>query len=319
MSRYLWTFWLLPAFSFAQSYAPAPGQPGSTAIHFDSTAIVAWASGVDIVRGWLDVQDFGLGVVSYGSDLDALGIADGQPVSLGDGGVAVLTFPNGIANGPGPDFAVFENGFADHYMELALVEVSSDGVNFWRFWNISEIPTEVQLDNFSFSNCGYVHNLAGKYRVMYGTPFDLEELAGTPNLDVNHVTHVRLIDVVGTIDPFYGTPDSDWNLINDPYPTPFASGGFDLDAVAVLHEANSSGLAEQNETFQLYPNPGEEKIWLSLAGEAQYELRDAYGKLWREGWCTAQEEIDVADLVPGIYLLCVQQGSHRSVQKWVKR
>ena len=40
----------------------------------------------------------------------------------------------------------------------------------------------------------------------------------------NNVTEVRITDVVGSIDPWYGTRDSLGNLINDPFKTPFASG-----------------------------------------------------------------------------------------------
>ena len=50
-----------------------------------------------------------------------------------------------------------------------------------------------------------------------------------------------MVDVVGSIDPMYGTRDSLGNLINDPWPTPFATGGFDLDAVAVLQPAPEPG------------------------------------------------------------------------------
>ena len=52
---------------------------------------------------------------------------------LGDDGSLVLTFPAPIADGAGPDFAVFENAFSTEFLELAFVEVSSDGTNFTRF------------------------------------------------------------------------------------------------------------------------------------------------------------------------------------------
>ncbi|NIA17499.1 MAG: hypothetical protein GWO86_04040, partial [Planctomycetes bacterium] len=115
-------------------------------------------------------------------------------------------------------------------------------------------------------------------------------------LDVNSITHVRIIDVVGYVEPadFYGDGivnftdynifagayqsdiyDDNWNQdcdisnptddfvgiadfqvfvekwfdendysscdinghqINDPWPTPFDSGGFDLDAVGIINE-----------------------------------------------------------------------------------
>jgi hypothetical protein len=83
--------------------------------------------------------------------------------------------------------------------------------------------------------------LAGKYRQGYGTPFDLEELAGTPGLNVNDVKYVRIIDVVGSIDDNYATYDSFGNKINDPWPTPFDSSGFDLEAVGVIHSLACAG------------------------------------------------------------------------------
>lgn len=80
------------------------------------------------------------------------------------------------------------------------------------------------------------YDLAGKYIAGYGTPFDLSELAGvSPYLNVNDVTEVRITDVVGSIDPLYGTRDSLGNLINDPFPTPFTSSGFDLNGIGVIN------------------------------------------------------------------------------------
>jgi hypothetical protein len=167
--------------TLSQSYAPAPGNAGSTAIHKDSSIIVNWATGIDLRRGYLDISVPSMGDVSYGVASDALGPADGSTVvSLGDSGVATLTFDVPIINGTGPDFAIFENGFTDDYMEFAFVEVSSDGVTFVRFPSHSEVQSVSQIDNFSFSDCRMVHNLAGKYRTMYGTPFDLEEISGSP-------------------------------------------------------------------------------------------------------------------------------------------
>jgi hypothetical protein len=46
---------------------------------------------------------------------------------------------------------------------------------------------------------------------------------------------VRVTDVVGSINPLFGTRDSLGNLINDPFPTATPSGGFDLNGVGVLH------------------------------------------------------------------------------------
>lgn len=238
---------LFVAFAQAGPYAPAAEQPGSTAIHYDSTSIVGWARGYqDLVRGPADKSNPGLGNVSYGSGTDALDASDGEQnssltvVSLGDGGRITLTFERPIANGSGPDFAVFENGISDSFLELAFVEVSSDGLNFTRFRAVSLTQTATQVDAFprlDELDPTDLYNLAGKYRVGFGTPFDLAELTGTPGLDINNVTHVRIVDVVGSINPLYGSLDSLSNLINDPWPTVFGTGGFDLDAVGVLNFA----------------------------------------------------------------------------------
>ena len=167
-------------------------------------------------------------------------------VSLGDGGSITLGFNTPIANGPGSDFAVFENGFLTGpsgsglaYLELAVVNVSSDGVHFFRFPDVSETQTSTQVGGFDSLDATNLHDLAGKYIAGYGTGFDLSELAGvSPYLNINDVTEVRITDVVGSIDPRYGTRDSLGNLINDPFPTPFASGGFDLNGVGVIHMAS---------------------------------------------------------------------------------
>jgi hypothetical protein len=226
-------------FSFSQSFAPAPGNIGSTAIYKDSSIFVSWANGIELQRGYLDISNKSLGFASFGEAENALFQSEGNSVdvvSLGDSGIAILSFENPITNGEGYDFAVFENGFADNYVEYAFVEVSSDGVNFVRFPNYSETPSEIQMGNFEFSDCRYVHNLAGKYRQGYGTPFDLEDLKDSFNLDINSITHVKIIDVIGTINSDFGTFDSENRIINDPWPSPFESGGFDLDAIGVIHQ-----------------------------------------------------------------------------------
>lgn len=251
----------LQTITLAQSFAPEPEEMGSDAIHKDSSIFIGWASDISITRGPMNILEPSLGLTNYGSAIDGSFIADNSVISLGDGGQAIATFAEAIVNGPGPDFAVFENGFANHYMELAFVEVSSDGINYSRFESISETPTDVQIDNFSYSDCRYLYNLAGKYRVFFGTPFDLEELSGTAGLDINHITHIKIIDVVGSITPDTGSYDSQGNIINDPYPTPFESGGFDLDAIGVIHSTNLH-LNELSQNTSVFPNPTKDLIYL---------------------------------------------------------
>jgi len=248
----------LPVLSSLAQFAPPAGQSGTTAMHSDSSAFVAWASDCELSRGLQDISDFNLGYVSTGDSTMASGIADGTGVvSLGDGGSAVLTFQVPITNGTGWDFAVFENSFSDTFLELAFVEVSSDGINFVRFPATSLTQDSVQVGSFGLLDATKIDNLAGKYRALYGTPFDLEELADHSELDINTITHVRIIDVVGCIQDEYARYDQPGNKINDPWPTPFESGGFDLDAVGVINQV-SSGIRNPDAgifSCSVFPNP----------------------------------------------------------------
>jgi hypothetical protein len=227
-------------------YPPSSG-PGATGVPVSDPQFVEWASGVaDLTRGPQDISHPAAGLASVGVTANALGKADDNVVSLGDGGSATLTFDKPIANGAGPDFAVFENGFVSSggldYLELAFVEVSSDGVDFFRFPSVSLTQTTTQVASFGLLDPTNLYDLAGKDIALTGTPFDLDELAGvSPLLDVSNVKFVRMVDVVGSTNPLYVTHDSLGNIVNDPWPTAFTSSGFDLDAVGVLHAAPEPG------------------------------------------------------------------------------
>jgi hypothetical protein len=208
-------------------------------ISADDERIVDWASSVtSTIRGPVNAADYSLGYASFGDPQSALGEADVSPlnqeeasvVSLGDGGQITLSFDPPIANGEGPDFAVFENGFSEDFLELGFVEVSQDGISFKRFPASAVLQPAEQIGAFGSVRNSGLYNLAGVYPAGTGVPFDLSDV------EMEEVTYVRIIDVVGSIDPAYGSPDSQGNLINDPFPTAFATGGFDLDAVAVLHQ-----------------------------------------------------------------------------------
>ena len=228
-------FGVSPVLVIAQ-FAPAAGNPGTTAIHMDSSIFVNWANHCSLFLGPENIQNSSSPVVSTGDSSMAVGIPGNGIVSLGDGGYAVLSFERPIKNGPGWDFAIFENSFSDTFLELGLVEVSSDGLNYFQFKSTSLTQDTLQIDAFGSINPEMINNLAGKYRATFGTPFDLEELTLEQGLDVNNVTHIKVIDVIGSIDPTIATYDHNGNVINDPFPTPFPSSGFDLDAIGVIHE-----------------------------------------------------------------------------------
>ena len=230
-------------------FCGAVGTEGCDAIDGHSSSIVAWATGVSVVRGLDDIAVPDGPRVIYGSESDAVGPIDfttTTAVSLGDGGSATVTFAHPIRNGEGPDFAVFENSFNDYFLELGFVEVSTDGERFVRFPATSLTQTETQV--VSEVDPTFINNLAGKYRVGYGTPFDLEELRDSTGINIDSIVYVRIVDVVGSIDPQYATYDAYGHIVNDPYPTSdptgnWRSGGFDLTGVAVMYE-NTNGSSE---------------------------------------------------------------------------
>jgi hypothetical protein len=294
-----------------EAFAPPVGEPGTTAIHKDSSVFIAWATGVLVTRGYQDISDPSLGFASFGDSTLAIGQADGDSiVSLGDGGSAIVTFAHPIINGDGADFAVFENSFNNTFLELAFVEVSSDGENYFRFPATSYTQDEVQLDLGGLINAIQINNLAGKYRGMYGTPFDLEELASEPGLDVNHITHVKLIDVVGSIHPLYASYDQYGNMINDPWTTPFPSCGFDLDAVGVIHsEITATNELFVVDPFTTYPNPASDVVYIRLDDPKNTRsviatLTDYTGRIIISSWNTGDNdliELNLRDVPPGIY------------------
>ncbi len=275
---------MLNIVAWAQFPGPA-GTPGSTAMYKDSSAFVAWATGCEVVRGYINIAQPNLGLVSSGAPDMATGKSgENGVVSLGDGGYAILTFERPIKNGPGFDFAVFENAFSDMFLELAFVEVSSDGVNFFRFPATSLTDIDEQIGPFDQKgDATKLNNLAGKYRLFYGTPFDLEELAEVDGLDINNITHVKVIDVVGSIDPQWGTMDALGNMINDPYPTEFPTGGFDLDAVGVIHQSEQVALKNYDfkMDFKIFPNPLSSGQELFIQPNATYDVKiyDLQGNL----------------------------------------
>lgn len=225
-------------------FDPQVGQPGSLGIPASSPLFAEWASSVaSFDPGPQDITSPDGPPASAGSPADVLGPPTSGVLSLGDGGSITLGFDRAIANGAGADFAVFENGFliggaGMAFLELAFVDVSSDGVHFFRFPSISLTPTDTQVGGFGALDASNLYNLAGKYISGYGTGFNLDGLVGvSPLLDVDEVKYVRITDVVGSIDPRYGRRDSLGNLINDPFRTPFASSGFDLTGVGVVNMA----------------------------------------------------------------------------------
>ncbi|MEY4569151.1 MAG: hypothetical protein RLZZ398_590 [Verrucomicrobiota bacterium] len=216
----------------AGPYAGAAGTVGSTAIHKDSPLFVNWANGHLSCEYGADVEAI------WRTPTKAYGKAEGTSmdiVCLGNGGSITLIFPLPIRDGAGADFAIFENAISDYFLELAFVEVSSDGTHYFRFPTAS--LTEDPVGPFADVNPTEVDGFAAKYRQGYGTPFDLSTLPTSASLDKQNIRYVRILDIIGT----GATKDSLGRAIYDPTHTT-GSGGFDLDAVGVIHQNEGTSI-----------------------------------------------------------------------------
>lgn len=304
-------------------FAPPVGQIGTTAMYKDSPDFVAWANACSVVRGYQDISQPTGPYANVGDESMALGKAgtDGI-VSLGDGGFAILQFASPIKDTTGYDFAVFENGFDDLFLELAFVEVSSDGLNYFRFPAISNTDTTTQTGSFGYTDATKINNLAGKYRGMYGTPFDIADITDNSLLNKKAITHVKVIDVVGCIQNQYCTRDINGHKVNDPWPTGFSAGGFDLDAVGVIHSQSQVGVKEYEELkVSVYPNPAKDFLKIIVPNNHDYTASictlqgiEILDKSKEEN----QSLISLNDLSPGIYLLNLKSGSKEKHIKFVK-
>ncbi len=308
----------------AQSFAPAAGFDTSTAIHKDSTIFVNWATDVVINRGLKDINNPIGGFATYGVNTAATAKADASIVSLGDAGTAIISFENPIVNGVGADFAVFENSFFENdtselaFLEFAFVEVSTDGVTYIRFPAVSELQTATQIGGFQNTDARYFHNLAGKYTQFYGAPFDLDDLESAnlgTSVNLNEINYIKIIDVIGIIDSEYTSLDSLENQINDPYPTPYASGGFDLDAVGVIHDTSNTVI----ENLLIYPNPVGDflNFRTAITPIKKVLIFSIQGKLLID--TNVVNNIDVRFLTNGVYILKVYTENQVFTKCFVKR
>ena len=307
----------LLAGSYARAqYAPQAPLPGHAGIADNAPEIVAWADACVVNRGWLNIATPDSGFATVGATVNAVGPRDGYILSLGDSGVATLSFPGHLYDGPGPDFAVFENGFAnasnpeEAFLELAFVEVSSDGEFFVRFPAHCLLQDTAQNGGsglMTFSNASLLNNLAGKYIAPYGTPFDLADVATAPGLDAQHITHIRLVDAVGSIGP-HAQHDTAGRAINDPYSTPFPSCGFDLDAVAAMHLAGLGVAGNASRpAAQIFPNPANDFLEIrNTPPGSQYRIHDAFGRLMATGALSPGLRLDARAWPAGRYIVQIQ-------------
>lgn len=74
----------------------------------------------------------------------------------------------------------------------------------------------------------------------------------------------------------------------------------------------------ETEQLMLYPNPAENKIWLTInTGEKSYEIYSIQGTLIKRG--LVKESIDVSDLRSGLYYIRINSNNQWTSHKFVKK
>jgi hypothetical protein len=321
---------LFPCTIFSQIFAPQAGLSGTSAISKDSNIFVAWANNCVVKRGYINISDTtatynGSNKASFGSAELATGYPGGtmDVVSLGDSGFAILSFNYPICNGEGADFAVFENGLIPQnqpdkaFLELAFVSVSSDSIHFITFPPTSLTPVNQQISAFDNIDARYINNLAGKYIANFGTPFDLDELKNSsPFLDVNNIKYVKITDVVGSINPNFASYDAQGNIINDPFPTPFASCGFDLDAVGVIHQKRNN---KSDKKISLSPNPAQNFLYIHSEEKIiDIKIYNLSGKCIISQNCNSFiNQINLTNITNGLYFVIIKTDINIYKQKLI--
>lgn len=168
------------------------------------------------------------------------------------GGSIILRFTdNVVVDSQGPDFTIFENAFHingtdSYFMEPAVVDVSQDGIHYYRF-SFDYVP-HYNGDELDFYNpYSYAFGFAGIKPVYSyngdpdptdpslsgGDRFDLTDLVGV------NLTWIQYVKITSTGDSWLTDINGDLVRHSHEWPTWACSGttnsGFDLDAVIAIN------------------------------------------------------------------------------------
>jgi hypothetical protein len=141
-------------------------------------------------------------------------------------------------------------------------------------------------------------------------------MIGNINLDINNITHVKIIDVIGNINEPYSSYDSQGNIINDPFPTPFETGGFDLDAIGVIH--SFVGITKLTTEFKVFPNPAslQATIIFNNYTDKIIQLIDLNGIIVKQIKTKSNQlELNLLQYAKGIYIIKTIEGENVSIKK----
>lgn len=272
----------LEAITFSPSDAGIPGT---------SSVFKGWAAAVhSFVR--TDINSGGYALDNNATNSGVAGAVLGAPaefdpevfpvghiLSLGNGGSITLAFDAPIYDGPGPDFAVFENGFDFGdltFSEFAFVEVATR-TNAWARFPVTFLDTNAP-GIFKGTDAARVDGLAGKHTLAYGTPFDLAWLGHDTNVlsgavDLQQIAYVRITDVIGD----GSTTDQFGHPIRDPHNPDgvAATDGFELRGVGIIHAGGDAAVpAPVPETAPAY-------AWYGYTGRT-YQLQRGDGVTWTD-------------------------------------
>ena len=145
----------------------------------------------------------------------------------------------------------------------------------------------------------------------------MDEVEDNELLNKNRVTHVRIVDVVGNIDPEYATKDSEGHIVNDPWPTAFASSGFDLDAVGVIHDIAHNDVPENaEEAIAVYPNPVRDRLMVKAEDLQSVEI---YNLVGQQVMFSTSDVVDMGVLNQGIYFVRINADGKTVTKRVVKQ
>ena len=143
-------------------------------------------------------------------------------------------------------------------------------------------------------------------------------LSSFPELNINAITHVRLVDVVGSNQNAFCSRDAGGRKVLDPWPTPFPSCGFDLDAVGVIHHNDPAATQKVNDAiYQVYPQPADgfqqvviqdEIINFTLLSIAGSKVAGVNVLKNQQGF-----QIDTSTLQNGTYYMCIQLKNNKAI------
>ena len=200
--------------------------------------------------------------------------------------------------------------------------MSSDGTNYFRFPSTSLTQCQTQTSGFGNTDATKINNLAGKYRSPFGTPFNLDDVPENDLLDKNSVRFVKIIDVVGSLNFQLSTFDSHENPINDPWPTPYNTCGFDLDAIGVINNTTNAQMKKYSaERIQIFPNPAQNTLNIN-APFASYQITilNIQGQVLQNDFLeNSSLKFDISNFEAGYYLIELKTQTSNRIYRFIKQ